>query len=125
MKKYERKVYYIEDIESEMYIEEVDRKTLVDIAAEREQDYKDGFFQQHDFSDDTIYILYKDGTFDCINEEYDGHHIKRQNIVSILNDNGETDMVWGPYEINEWGVVTVNDEMKISDTNIKYLRTEY
>lgn len=37
-----------------------------------------------DGMNDCFYILYKDGTYDCINEEYDGHKIKRINIASIV-----------------------------------------
>ena len=54
----------------------------------------------------------------CINEDYDGHKIRRQNIASIVYDNPCTSIVYGNFAINEYGVVTTAFEEDINKTNI-------
>ena len=64
-------------------------------------------------SDDTFEILYKDGKHDYINEEYDGHRIRRNNIASIVYNNACTAIVYGGFKINEYGVVTASKDIEI------------
>lgn len=52
--------------------------------------------------------------------DYDGHKITRINIESIVIDNPCISMVYGNYEINQYGVVNPSLEMQI-DSNIKEL----
>lgn len=104
------KTYLIENIDCEIIVEIETRKELLSLMDE----YIDNLnYDWFDGSDDTFNILYNDGTFDCINEEYDGHKVKRINILSIVYDNPCTSMVYGGYNINEYGVVTTSLNTKI------------
>lgn len=60
-----------------------------------------------DATDESFEILYKDGTSDYIASDYDGHKIRKQGIKSMLYNNPCTYMVYGEYEINEYGVANV------------------
>ena len=57
--------------------------------------------------DESFQILYKDGTSEYIDNSYDGHKIKRIGIQSMVYNNPETYIVYGTYEINDYGVVNV------------------
>ena len=76
-------------------------------------------YEWFESSDESFSILYKDGTQDYIDENYDGHKIKKQNIQSMIYNNPCTSMVYGTFEINEYGVVTTSVIEKISNVNIK------
>lgn len=68
----------------------------------------EGIENNYDCSDMFGTILYKDGTYDFINEsDYDGHKIKRINIQSAMYDDGYAAYVFGKYEVNEYGSVTL------------------
>ena len=63
-------------------------------------------------------ILYKDGSTDAVcGNDYDGHKIKRINILSIVVDNPCSSITYGNYSINQYGVVNPSSEMEI-DSNI-------
>lgn len=111
------RTFLIQDIGCEVLVEKV--KTIRDIFYYWLEDYIDNLqYDWFDGSDDCFHILYKDGSYDCINEEYDGHKIKRKNIASIVYDNACTSIVYGNFEINEFGVVTTAFEEMIAETNI-------
>lgn len=107
--------FLIQDIGCETIVEVVSRKEVLSWLDEYLENLP---YEWFDASDDTFSILYKDGNYDYINEDYDGHKIKRQNIASIVYTNVCTDMVYGNFEINEYGVVTPAFEEKIANTNI-------
>lgn len=65
-----------------------------------------------------IWILYKDGTEDHVDVYYDGHKIKRKNIASIVYANENTYIVYGNFEINEYGIVTTSFDERIASQNI-------
>lgn len=110
------KTFLIKDLDCNIIIEESSRKELLDFMT----DYIDNLnYDWFDGSDNTFYILYKDGTTDFIDEEYDGHKIKKINIASILYDNACTSMVFGNYFINEDGVVYPSFETVIDSSNIE------
>lgn len=69
-------------------------------------------------TDDTFCILYKDGTEEYINSDYDGHKIKRNNIASIVYSNDCSYIVYGNFEINEYGIVYTAYDEKIDNSNI-------
>ena len=72
------KTFLIQDIDCEMIVEEVPRKEVLDWL----NDYiENSVFDWFDGSDQAFSILYKDGTTDFINEEYDGHKVRRTNIA--------------------------------------------
>lgn len=113
--KYKVRRFLIQDIDCVMTIETTTRKELLSYL----NGYLDIFgCQYHDPSLEVFRILYKDGTFDYIDEEYDGHKIKRQNIAAIVYDNPEDSIVFGNFEINDCGVVSPSFEEQIADDNI-------
>lgn len=73
---------------------------------------------QLDDGDDSFAILYRDGSEDYITWDYDGHRIKKYNIHSMVYSNPEDYLVYGPFAINEYGVVTTSEYEDIDDTNI-------
>lgn len=111
----EKRVFLIRDIQCETIVEITSRKDVLSWLDEYLENLP---YEWFDGRDDCFHILYKDGTCDCINEEYDGHKIRKQHIASIVYTNACTDMVYGNFEINEYGVVTPAFEEKIATTNI-------
>lgn len=115
MKVMER-IFRIEDIDCESVVEVVNKqKDIFDCLDDYTENLQYDWF---DGSDDTFEIIYKDGTTDFINEEYDGHKIRRNNISSMVYNNACTAIVYGGFEINEYGVVTASDNVIIADNNI-------
>ena len=100
---YKRKTYHIVDIDCDIIVEETTRKEVFSYMDEYIENFQ---FDWFDPSDDAFHILYADGTYDDIDQNYDGHHIHKQNIISMVYDNPGTSIVYGPYEINYYGVVT-------------------
>lgn len=114
--KIKERIFEIVDIECETIVEIVDRqKDIFDCINEYIENMEYDFF---DPSDDSYVILYNDGTIDCIDECYDGHKIRRKGIVSIVNNNPCTSVVYGHFMINSYGVVTPSFEDIISPDNI-------
>lgn len=111
-----RETYRIIDIDCDVIIENVTRKEALSWLDEFIENYE---FDWCDLSDDSYEILYNDGSRDYINEDYDGHKIKRVNIASIVFNNAETAIVYGGYEINEYGVVSASFEKLIACENIE------
>ena len=107
--------FLIKDIDCEVLVEVVSRK---EVLAWLDDYVENSAYEWFDGSDLCFHILYKDGSCDFINEEYDGHNIKRNNISSLVFDNPCTSMVYGNFYINEYGVVTPSFEEKISEENI-------
>lgn len=105
--------YHIKDIDTFIEVEETTRKEVLS--------WLDEFLEnlQYDWytDDDTSYaILYFDGSRDFITQsDYDGHRVKRTGIASIVYSNPEDYIVFGPYEMNAYGVVTPAFEMSIDD----------
>lgn len=111
-------------------IQDIDCETIIEVASTQKEmfdNYIDNYIENLEYdwfdgSDDCFHILYKDGTYECINQEYDGHKIRRNNIASIVYTNACTDIVYGNFEINQYGVVTTAFEEIIADTNIVEVR---
>ena len=111
------RVFKIEDIDCEITVEFTSKKKdIFDIVDEYIENLP---YEWFDPADDSFAILYKDGTYDFIDQCYDGHKIRKQNVLSIVNNNPGTYFVYGPFEINEYGVVTPAAETIIADHNIK------
>ena len=109
-------------------IDDIDCTVLVERASRKELLRDLGWFIDNVVNDDcdmdgeNYEILYDDGTVDYIDQEYDGHKIRKQHIISIVNSNPCTYIVFGNFEMNEYGVVYASAEMEISDTNITELK---
>lgn len=109
------RTFLIQDIDCRAEVQVVSRKEALSYVDE----YLENFpYEWFDRSWASTCILYKDGSYDYIDEDYDGHKIKRQNIASIVFNNECDSIVYGKFEINEYGVVTTSFEEIIADTNI-------
>lgn len=113
---YKHKTYHIIDIDMDIIVEETTRKEVFSYIDEYLENLQYDWF---DPSDDAFHILYADGTYDDIDQNYDGHRIRKQNIVSMVYDNPGTSVVYGPYEINYYGVVTPSTVTDIDESNIE------
>lgn len=106
--------FLITDIDEKMIVEETTRKDIIGYIDEHLENIEYG----NDMSDYAFRILYKDGSTDVVSgNDYDGHKIKRINILSIVVDNPCTSITYGNYMINQYGVVNPSSEMEI-DNNI-------
>lgn len=108
-----RKIYLIEDLNCEIIVEETTRKEILSYLDEYIENIEAGY----DMSDFAFHVLYTDGTAVSIvdNDDTDAYQLRRQNIVSMVYDNPNTSMTFGPYAINGSGVVTPSYEMYIDD----------
>lgn len=114
------RIFKIDDIDAEVVIEVVNKqKDIFDFIDEYVENLQYDWF---DGSDDSFEILYKDGTSEYINDEYNGHKIRRNNIAAMAYSNACTTVVYGNFEINEYGVVYAAEAEKIADTNIIEIR---
>jgi hypothetical protein len=106
--------FLIADIDTKMIVEETTRKDIIGYIEE----YLENIEYGNDMSDYAFRILYKDGSTDEVfGNDYNGHKIKRINILSIVVDNPCTSITYGNYRINQYGVVNPSSEMEI-DNNI-------
>lgn len=109
------RTFRITDLDCEVVVEFATRKWLLECIG----DYIESLGYGYDMSDTAYEILYRDGSTDYINEEYDGHKIRKINIASIIEHNPCTDAVYGDFEMNEYGVTTPAFETVISEENIE------
>ena len=110
--------FRIIDIDHIITVEFASRKYMLELIEDYIENLENGF----DMSDFCYDILYKDGTEDFINEEYDGHKIRKINIASIIEHNPEDDIVYGNFEMNEYGCTVASFETVISDHNIEEIK---
>lgn len=115
-RKIKTKNYLIKDIDCKITVEIT--STIKDIWGWIEEYIDNLPYEWFEPYDDTFEILYKDGTYDYINYEYDGHKVKKKNIQSIVYNNPEDSIVYGTYQINEYGVVTASNKVQIAEENI-------
>ena len=111
------RTFKILDLDCDATVEFATRKWLLECI----EDYIENLGYGYDMSDTAYEILYRDGTTDYINEEYDGHKIRKINIATIIEHNPCTDVVFGDFEMNEYGVTTPAFETVISEDNIMEL----
>ena len=112
--------------ERHFMIQDINCISIVEIVSKTKDifDWLDNYidnlrYDWFESSDESFSILYKDGTQDYIDENQEGHKIKKQNIQSMIYNNPCTSMVYGTFEINEYGVVTTSVIEKINNVNIK------
>lgn len=105
---------------------DIDTNIVVELSNTQKEifDWMDEYIENlqydwYDGSDMSFKILYKDGTEDIIDMDYDGHKVKRNNIKSLVFDNPSTSMVYGTYQINEYGVVNTSDTINMSKNIMK------
>lgn len=115
------RVFHINDIDCDMVVEVVSkRKDIFDFMDEYIENMQYDWFN---VDDEVFYILYDDGTEDYIDGNYNGHKIKKQHIVSMVYSNPCTYIVYGNFEMNEFGVVSTAIKEKIDNTNITEIKT--
>lgn len=110
----EDRVFKIKDLDCVFMVETITRKYMLEYIDDYIENLENGYIDE----DTCFNILYKDGTVDRIDYEYDGHKIRKINIMSITSDNSCTTMVYGNFEMNEYGVVTPSEKEIIDNTNI-------
>ena len=101
----EIRTFHIADIDWNIEIEIM--STTKDVFDWLDQYIENLQYDWFDATDESFQILYKDGTTEYIDSSYDGHKILRQNIQSMVYNNPCTYIVYGTYEVNEFGVVNV------------------
>lgn len=128
----DNRYFYMEDIDCVVTVEYASRKELLELLGNHIECCKrhgemvangnpDAKFW--DCSEEVFMILYKDGTTDYIDGDYDGHKIRRQHIASIVECNSSTYMVYGNFEMNENGVASPAFEDAI-DESLKEVDSE-
>ena len=113
----ETRTFRIRDIDCESIVEVA--RTQKEVLSWLDEYIENLAYDWFEASDDTFEILYKDGTEDYINEEYDGHKIRRNNIASMVYNNACTAIVYGGFKINEYGVVTASKGIEVAEENIE------
>lgn len=101
----EIRTFHIEDVDCTIEIEIM--STQKDVFDWLDQYIENLKYDWFDATDESFQIFYKDGTTEYIDSSYDGHKIRRQNIKSMVYNNPCTYIVYGEYEVNEYGVVNV------------------
>lgn len=128
----DKRYFYMSDIDNTITVEYATRKEMLELIDNYVENCKtrdemiannNSNAYLYDMSQETFTILYKDGTTEYIDEDFDGHHVKRQHIESIVNENSSTVMVYGHFGLNECGVAepTFNDEI---DNSLKEVDTD-
>lgn len=107
-----KRLFNITTIEAKTIVETGTRKDILSTMDQYIENMQYDFF---DTTDDSFAILYKDGSTDYIDQCYDGHKIKRQNILSMVYTNPESDIIYGNFEMNECGVVIPSAEEVIAE----------
>lgn len=113
--------FLIADIDEKIIVEETTRKDILEYMDEHLENIEHG----NDMSDYAFHILYKDGSTDGVSgNDYDGHKIKRINILSIVVNNPCTSIAYGNYRINKYGVVNPSSKMEIDNNIIEVINHE-
>lgn len=108
------KQYHIIDLDCDIIVEETTRKEVLGWLNDFIENLQYDWF----VSDDAYMILYSNGEEEYISQDnYDGHHIRKTGILSMVYSNSEGCVTFGPYAINDAGVVTTSSYMDI-DPNI-------
>ena len=114
--KIKERIFRIEDIDAEVMVEVVNRqKDIFDCLDDYMDNFNEDFFCTED---DSFEILYKNGKTDYISSDWDGHKVRRNSILSMVYNNACTAVVYGNFEINEYGVVYASESEVIADENI-------
>ena len=123
--------FYMADINTTTTIEFGTRKCLLDMikdfvdqikfANEVEETVDEALFMGRSYYVDTdcmVAILYKDGTETIIEHDSDSLSYRKTNIESIVYSDGYQTIVYGNFEINEYGCVTTS-RVEIVSENIR------
>ena len=107
-----KKEYYVADVDTWIDVWETKKqKEILDVldeSLEMEKLWIDG--NPHvcnPFEDDSFYILYNDGSSYCKMDGIEDGVYKKKNIKAIVYSNACDTWVYGEYEVNEYGIVTV------------------
>ena len=86
--------FLISDINEKMLVVETTRKDILGYIDEHLENIE----YRYDMCDYSFRILYKDGSIDNVSgNDYDGHKIKRINILSVVVDNPCNSVTYGNY----------------------------
>ena len=104
--------FYSKEIDATLTVSYESRKTLLEMIDEMVKMMN----SSEGYRDCQYGILYKDGSADIIDEEFDGHKIRRTNIKSIVYTDGSGVMVYGHFEVNDALSVTASDEDVVDES---------
>ena len=116
--------FYIKDVECTTTVSYTTRKELLELLDNTINNRYDTL----EFMEDEgacFHIMYKDGSEDVIDMFYNGHKIKRINIVSMVYTDATANLVYGNFEVSECGTVSASLTEKIDGTNIVEVDREY
>jgi len=108
-----RKEYPVKDMDVMVTVIEVDRQKdilcVLDELIENDKYFSndDRYKDYNVFMDEAFFILYKDGSYySNVDGDVCGVY-KKKNIKGIHYSNPVDSQVYGEYEVNEWGCVTL------------------
>ena len=81
------------------------QKEILNLLDEMLDNVNNGYDWNYEFENDSFYIEYNDGTSYYAGEYEDLGTYRKKNIHRIIYTNACTTMVYGDYEVNEYGVV--------------------
>lgn len=107
-------LFKTKDTDNEFIIEQApNKKEILNCLDNHIENLAYDWFNGEDYA---FYILYKDGSEDCIiGSDYDGHKVKKTNIESMVYSNASTNIVYGNYSINEYGVVQPSFQINVHE----------
>ena len=116
--------FYIKDVECTTTVSYTTRKELLELLDNTINNRYDTL----EFMEDEgacFHIMYKDGSEDVIDMFYNGHKIKKIHIASMVYSDSTETLVYGNFEVSEFGAVSASLTEKIDDTNIVEVDREY
>lgn len=107
------KEFPVKDMDVCVTVIEVDRQKdilcVLDELIENDEYFRNDerYVNYNVFMDEAFFILYKDGSYySNVDGDVEGIY-KKKNIKGIHYSNPEDSQVYGEYEVNEWGCVTL------------------
>lgn len=101
-----KKLYDIKDFDMKSIVYETKRqKDILDVLDEMLEN-AELFGWAYIFENDSFYIEYTDGSTYYVGESEEDGVYKKRGISRIIYSNANDTWVYGPYEVNEYGIVS-------------------
>ena len=116
--------FYMKDVECTITISYTTRKELLELL----DNILNNCYDTYEYMENEgacFHIMYKDGSEDVIDMFYNGHKIKKINIASIVYTDATENLVWGNFEVSEYGSVIASLTEKIDNTNVVEVNRAY
>lgn len=95
--------FYHTNVDVDIEVIETTRINVLD----RINELMEGIELGYDMSDMSAVIKYKDGSYSYIDESEELTKIRKTNIESAMYGDGYATYVYGEYEVNEYGSITI------------------